>query len=164
MVGIERLLWDSCTFYAVLKGEEQHGANTLELLNSRIQDFNSGVLEIVVSVLIEWEVVGAGRLTDDEAREMRRLMDRSNMSWTSVTRQIARRTAELRNLTDENGSRLTPQDAVHVATAVERNCEMWTLDNGVLRLASQVKSTYGITVCRPRGQSDMMHEVGRESP
>ena len=44
MAGIDRLCWDSCIFYAVLKREE-HRPGELDALMERVRQFNDGQLE-----------------------------------------------------------------------------------------------------------------------
>ena len=158
MTGKEGLLWDSCIFYTILKGEN-YDYSELNLLNEQVSEFNSGKLVIFASTILLVEV-RQSKLNSEQMNEFNRMLDRSNLYMADVTPAIALRAANLRNeLKIENGKHLSTPDAIQVATAIEFGVEMWTLDEmgnsnaaGILNFADEINSKYNISVCRPHGQ------------
>ncbi len=154
-----KLLWDSCVFYAVLKGEE-HRSGELDLLEERLREFHEGILTIVASSVLLVEV-RQSKLDSEQMNEFDQMLHRSNLVLADVNPSIAKRAATLRNELRNNQDRyLSTPDAIHVATAIEFEVEMWTTDSndssnsaGILSLSKEIKSEYNIVVCRPRGQA-----------
>lgn len=154
-----KLLWDSCIFYAVLKGEDRRSGE-LEILQERVNDFNEGNLVIVASTLLLVEV-RQSKLDSKKMDIFDRMLDRSNLELADVNPIIAKRAATLRNeLHNDQGKYMSTPDAIHVATAIEFGVEMRTTDSkdtsnsaGILSLAEKIKSKYDIVVCRPSGQA-----------
>ena len=161
MAGIDRLCWDSCIFYAVLKGEN-HGNGELDILRERVQRFNAGIQEIVASTLMLVEV-REGRLNAEEKEKFDRMTKRSNLLLIDVMPDIAKCAADLRNkYRTGGGAILSTPDAIHVATAVTLGLELWTTDArnsnseaGILPLAKDIKNDYGVVIRRPHGQAAM---------
>lgn len=158
-----KLLWDSCIFYTVLKGEDRRSGE-LDILHEQITKFNEGNLVIIASTLLLVEV-RQSKLNSEKMEKFRQMLDRSNLVLADVSPSIAERAATLRNeLCNDQGKHLSTPDAIHVATAIELEVEMWTndsLDNlntaGILSLAEEIKSKYDIVICRPHGQAAMQN-------
>lgn len=154
-----RLLWDSCIFYAVLKGEDRRSGE-LEILQERVSEFNDGRLVIIASTLLLVEV-RQSKLDSEKMENFDQMLNRSNLVLADVNPSIARRAANLRNeLRNHRGKYLSTPDAIHVATAIEFGVEMWTTDSmdssntaGILSLAEEISSEYDIVVSRPKGQA-----------
>ena len=154
-----KLLWDSCIFYAVLKGEDRRSGE-LEILQERVNEFNEGNLVIIASTLLLVEV-RQSKLDSKNMEIFDQMLGRSNLELVDVNPIIAKRAATLRNeLRNEQDKYMSTPDAIHVATAIEFGVEMWTTDSmdnsntaGILSLAEKIKSKYDIVVCRPIGQA-----------
>ncbi|MCY4200253.1 MAG: PIN domain-containing protein [Gammaproteobacteria bacterium] len=162
MAGIDRLCWDSCIFYAAPKGEE-HRVGELEALKERTRQFNDGQLEILASTLVLTEV-RSSKLTEEEYMNFESTMRRSNALLVDVNPRIASLAAELRDkYRTENGKYLSAPDAIHVATAIVFNCEMWTTDAankkheaGILTFADSIQQDYGVKLRRPWRQGELL--------
>ncbi len=162
MAGIDRLCWDSCIFYAALKGEE-HRAGELEALKERTRQFNDGQLEILASTLVLAEV-RSSKLTAEESKNFESMIRRSNALLVDVNPRIASLAAELRDkYHTEQGKHLSVPDAIHVATAIVFDCEMWTTDAankkheaGILTFAKSIQQDHGINLRRPWGQAGLL--------
>ena len=126
MIGKERILWDSCIFYTVLKGENYHYSK-LDLLEEQVSEFNSGKFVIFASTILLVEV-RQSKLKSEQMNEFNRMLERSNLYLADVTPTIALRAADLRNeFKTENGKHLSTPDAIQVATAIEfgARCGRW---------------------------------------
>jgi predicted nucleic acid-binding protein len=120
-----RVYWDSCIFIHAFKKTPAHFNTILDIEKQA----KAGSLEIFVSALVIAEVVNhkppGQAMTDGDIRYIRNYFRNKFIKIVPVDRPIATRAADIvRN----NG--LKPPDAVHVATALRTECDVFYTYDG----------------------------------
>ena len=124
--------WDSCTFLAVLKNENDKISECLSVMKAA----KSGEIMIVTSALTFIEVIrlekGKPKLSKDVEEKIRAFFKHEWIYVYDVNRKIG----ELaRDLMWQHES-LKPKDATHVATAIQAKVDVLdTFDDGLLKLS-----------------------------
>ncbi len=167
----EAVYWDSCIFYAHLKGEE-HRAGELGVIRKQVAEFDAGSLVIATSVITITEVMPS-KLTDEQVDLFMKMQERSNFVFIETNPQIALLAVKLRDqyAKPKGDGTMTPTlttpDAIHVASAIAVNMsQLITLDSndkpkkgelGLTKLSPQTERDYNLKIIRPdtKGQFEM---------
>lgn len=146
-----RRYWDSSCFLALINDEEN--ASTCEHI---LEAAKLGRTELCISPLVQVEVVRPkGSPTPLPAtlrEEVRSFFENDYIKWRMPDRKIAN---DAQTLCWEHP--IHPRDAVHLATAMDLNCDyLETYDRGLLRLDGSIPGTK-LRICRPAalGQGDL---------
>jgi predicted nucleic acid-binding protein len=130
-----RHYWDSCTFLAVLKNEDDKIGECLSVMKAA----EAGEIIIVTSALTFIEVIrlekGKPKLSKDVEEKIRAFL---RHEWIYIY-DVDRKIGELaRDLMWQHES-LKPKDATHVATAIQAKVDVLeTFDDGLLKLSGTI--------------------------
>lgn len=122
------LYWDSCAFLAWLNAEPENVAACTDTLNQA----KNGDFITVTSALTITEVLWlrkGPKLSEEKGKKLNKFFRRAFLRIANVDRKIAE---SAQKQVWNNG--IKPKDAIHVATALARNCSILeTFDKGLLR-------------------------------
>ncbi len=140
-----KVYWDSCCFLAILNGETEEDA-----CKETIHQAKSGEIELYVSPLTMAETVRPRLSPKPTPKEVRdRVVDffeNDYIKVVNIEREVARRSLDF--CWDHN---LHARDALHVALALECECEIFeTLDKTLLALRID-----GIIIQKPARKGQM---------
>lgn len=115
-----RLYWDSCNFISLISEDEATRADVCQHI---LEDAENGSVEIVISTLTIAEVIrpkGAVILTIDQEESISSFFLHKYILTYDVTRAIAESARKL-----SRQHRLKPRDAIHLATALEADVDVF---------------------------------------
>ena len=148
--GIRRY-WDSTCFIALLNNEPD--AQACEHI---LEEAKQSRTEVCVSPMVQIEVVrprGYPRPLADEMRgHIRAFFENDYIKWRMIDRKIS---DDAQKLCWEHA--VHPRDAVHLAVAIDLNCDLLeTADGKLLNLDQKIPSA-SLRICRPAalGQGEM---------
>ncbi|MGD0141002.1 MAG: type II toxin-antitoxin system VapC family toxin, partial [Tepidisphaeraceae bacterium] len=119
-----RVYWDSCIFIHAFKRTPSHW----ETIVAIEKQAKSGELDIFVSALVIAEVVNSkahGKMNDADVRAIGRYFRNKYIKVVPVDRPVASSAADIVRNHD-----LKPPDAVHVATAIRTQCQVFYTYDG----------------------------------
>lgn len=165
------IYWDSCIFYALLKGEK-HRDGELEAIKRQAKAFDEGNLYIITSSITLTEVMPA-KLEQAHQELFAGMHKRSTFVWVDANPKVTGLAVELRTkfvktqpITGNNLWLSTP-DAIHIASAISVGVpELITLDGNdkpklketsMLEFSNEIEAQYGLKIMRPdtTGQIDL---------
>lgn len=135
MAGKHVVYWDTSAFLALIIGEENHGPGVLDALSSQAGAFDRGEIILAISTIGITEVLSMN-LTDERKALFEGMLRRSNFQIVGLSENLARRAALLRRScyklakeADEDCYKLSPPDAIHIASAMAIKADLLvTLD------------------------------------
>lgn len=139
-----RIYWDSCVVLSYLEGTPDRIADLDELILKQ----QAGDIEIVTSVVARAEIVYVAGMEDEESEKAieQLWLPGSPITPVEVFDQITADAQRLIRHQRTNGwKKLTPLDAIHVASAARYADEMQTYDEDL----HQYASTTGIRISNP---------------
>jgi predicted nucleic acid-binding protein len=156
---LDVIYWDTCIFYALLKGEE-HRPGELTAIKKAARLFDDGKIVIATSVITSTEIIEA-RLPPGVRESYRQMCQRSNFFSVDLTTRISDLASELRDFYYERRDGLpdrtvTTADAIHVISAIQAAAPLWTLDSrdkpnslGLTNLSTPIMGKYDLVIMRP---------------
>ena len=131
---IKHRYWDAATFLGWLNGEQEK----VKVSKGVISEGESGSLKIVTSAFTIAEVIylkGHPKITVDKKEMVCRFFENDYIVTVAVDRFVAESAREL--LWQHKA--LKPKDAIHVATALYKNIQIFdTFDEGLIRLNGKI--------------------------
>lgn len=171
---IETVYWDTCIFYALLKGENNHGGEIAEAIKSAFDSFLQGKLKIVTSTITIAEVARGHFESEEPLKKFKSLKFVNNFEFVPPIFPIMETASEIKdyyynNPLGKNGrfNLVNVADAIHLATAIRHEVDAFiTLDGknktktreiGLLKLESPLAEKYNLTMLKPKlpAQKDM---------
>lgn len=155
-IGKLRYCWDSCVFISLLTGsgrtdEELDNLRKLEALS------DAGSITIFTPAITLVEVLSC-KLTDEQEKSFRALLQRSNVYPVSVTMRISGIAREIRNHYRMQELEIAVPDAIHLATAIQYSatalhtydgCGKRARSTDLLKLAAPLIGKYSLRICKP---------------
>lgn len=161
----EIIYWDSCIFYAFLKGEK-HRDGELEAILDLVERVDREEIILACSVLVIVEVL-EGKLPGEAKSVFRDIFKRKNVIQIDTTLRIAQLAHNIRDyyknnpIYSGNGTPLMPSvpDSIHLASAISfKASPFYTLDDknknnknevSLTKLSGNVAGQYSIKITRP---------------
>lgn len=159
--------WDSSAFLALLKGENNHGPDILNILKSQAGAFDRGEITLAMSTIGILEVLSAN-IPDSVRENFEKIIRRNNFTLVSANETVMRNAALIRHHVygkAKNGGGesyiLSVPDAIHVASAMLVEADVLvTLDT---RNKSKTKEL-GMTAVASYYPISNLHSVSIERP
>lgn len=147
---------DSCVYLDLVMKNKQHHAETGEerwrVAKVVFDAVNDGSVRLASSPLVEAEVSCNGESRKDSNR-IRELLNgwftARSTEWVEIDRSVAREAVRLIGLWQgkgENGKRMSPADALHLAAALRLRADFFMTHDGGFPLGQHVE---GLVVMRP---------------
>ena len=157
----QKVYWDSCVFYALLKNE-RHQAGELEGIKEQVKRIEKNQLILVTSAITAIEVLEA-KLPEEVREGFPNLFKRRNVRAIPSDMKVVKLSTEIRNYYIENpsdkiGFTVSLPDAIHLATAILYADVFHTMDSndknkskelGLLPLNGLIAGKYNLKICRP---------------
>jgi len=134
--------WDSCVFIEFLAREDEQRVNEIREL---IRDAQAGRVRVIVSQLLRAEIVpfAANDQAHSDIIDDFLLSARGVVRFVDVTRSIAEDARRL--VADRTAERLTVPDAIHLATALQYEVDVFFTYDGVKdRLRNRSRGLLGL--------------------
>jgi predicted nucleic acid-binding protein len=161
MNGNRKLVyWDTGIFLALLSNEQRE-QNEMTGINEQVNLFDGGQLYLCTSVITLAEILQS-QLPPKAVEAFEKLTQRRNFLLVNVNKSIAKIAQEIRNYyskqLDAIGVTLAVPDAIHVATAISRKCEVfYTFDakdrpgksRALIPLSGTIAGKYYLTIEKP---------------
>ena len=147
-----RVCWDACAWIALIQDEKivEGGIERATRCRSVIEEAKKGKIEIAISGLCLAEVCKNRDVADSDPQKIAAFFEHEYVLVVSVDRAVGERA---RDLMMSGISKLRPQDACHLATAVMTPdvVELHTFDEELLRLNGVVMKADStpLKVCFP---------------
>lgn len=156
-----RIYWDACVFLAYINGD----GDRIGILDPLLDEARDGEIELLTSMVSEVEVA-YGRVEQEQGTADQDVLDQINDFWlpgspvelVEFHRLIAETARDfVRDARLVRGERLTPLDAVHVATAAHMEAvEFHTYDGKLLAQGER----FGFPITEPQTARPRIPGVG----
>ena len=156
-----RIYWDACAWIAYIAQEKRvliqgdKFENRFAMCENVLKSAREGKWEIVTSAFTLAEVCKPGSVKSSPASNLPSFFDRSYILTVPVDVSIGRRAQALQM---SGLSKLTPPDAIHLASAQRsESTELHTFDAGLLALDGLISLPSGgsIKICKPSENTPM---------
>lgn len=120
--------WDSCIFIAWIKGEERPSGQ-MEGIDEMVRAIDKGEAILLTSAITRIEVLDS-TLTPDQREAFKRVISRTSIQTVACTMRVSDKAHELRDFYQSLGTKLLTPDAIHLATAIIYNADVFYTFDG----------------------------------